>query len=483
MNPVAYFIQAWFGVALGVGLVFLTLGRVKRAGTEYTVFGAMALAVALFELATARVYTTGAPEALRWECARVCAAAAFGALSLDLARLLGARTRFFTRATLAGYLYAAVAVGAIAAGWALSPPAVLRRFAVGSWLFVWQENTLRPAGAAVLLGLPVLSGVASLGYASLVRAGRPWCRPIAGAYGAVVLAALWDVATGIAEAPAPYLSEHVLLAFVSVTAYALLERLLDELSARTAELRALDGVLTAVRQTLAEREHLALVGELSAIVAHEVRNPLAVIRNATSSLQKPDRPANERLLLFSIIDEECDRLNRLVTDLLTLARPISPQLRMVDIPELLDRSLEPARRADTEVDVRYDLSGEEPLYCDAQLLRHALENLIENAVQAMGTRGTLVVTVTRKAHPEGSDREFAVIDSGEGMNTEVRNNARRPFFTTRTSGTGLGLAIVERIVTAHNGALDIESKRGRGTTVRVRIPEQRPSVPDPALLA
>jgi signal transduction histidine kinase len=359
---------------------------------------------------------------------------------------------------------------------------VVRRFTVGAWLFVWQENTLRPAGLGVLLGLPTLSIVASLAYVRIVRAGRPWCRPIAEAYGVVVLTALWDVAIGIAEAPLPYLSEHVLLAFVSVTAYALLERLLDELSARTAELRSLDGVLKSVRQTLAEREHLALVGELSAIVAHEVRNPLAVIRNATSSLQKPDRPANERLLLFSIIEEECDRLNRLVTDLLTLARPISPQLRMVDVPELLDRSLEPARRADTEVDVRFDLSGAEPLYCDAQLLRHALENLVENAVQAMGARGALTVTVTRRANTEGTDREFAVIDSGEGMNTDVRNNARRPFFTTRTSGTGLGLAIVERIVTAHHGALDIESKRGRGTTVRIRIPEQRPSAPDVSAL-
>ena len=116
---------------------------------------------------------------------------------------------------------------------------------------------------------------------------------------------------------------------------------------------------------------------------------------------------------------------------------------------------------------------------DAHLLRHALENVIENAVQAMGTGGMLTVTLTRKSRQGVDGREIAVIDTGEGMNTEVRQSARKAFFTTRTTGTGLGLAIVDRILTAHRGAVDIESRRGEGTTVRLFVPERDRPTPAP----
>ena len=104
-------------------------------------------------------------------------------------------------------------------------------------------------------------------------------------------------------------------------------------------------------------------------------------------------------------------------------------------------------------------------------MRHALENVIENAVQATGTGGSLTITLSRKTRQGVDGREIAVIDTGEGMNTEVRNSARQAFFTTRTTGTGLGLAIVDRILTSHKGAVDIESRRGDGTTVRLFVPD------------
>jgi two-component system sensor histidine kinase HydH len=239
-----------------------------------------------------------------------------------------------------------------------------------------------------------------------------------------------------------------------------------------------DAELARVRDALEQREALAAVGELAAIVAHEVRNPLAIILNAVASLRRPQLSPRERDLLHGILEEEADRINRIVTDLLTLARPLHPEARETLPRELITRCLGPAERAGTEVEVRSSPDAETPIHCDAHLLRHALENVIENAVQAMGTGGMLTITLTRKTRHGVEGREIAVIDTGEGMNTEVRNSARKAFFTTRTTGTGLGLAIVDRILTAHRGAVDIESSRGEGTTVRLFVPE--PAVDAPA---
>nr|MBK7068176.1 hypothetical protein [Deltaproteobacteria bacterium] len=206
--------------------------------------------------------------------------------------------------------------------------------------------------------------------------------------------------------------------------------------------------------------------------------PLAIILNAVASLRRPI-PTRERDLLLGILEEEADRINRIVTDLLTLARPLHPEAREILPKELIIRCLGPAERAGTEVELRSSPEAETPIQCDAHLLRHALENVIENAVQAMGTGGALTITLTRKTRQGVAGREIAVIDTGEGMNTEVRNSARKAFFTTRTTGTGLGLAIVDRILTAHRGAVDIESSRGEGTTVRLFVPEPPTAAPAP----
>ena len=116
---------------------------------------------------------------------------------------------------------------------------------------------------------------------------------------------------------------------------------------------------------------------------------------------------------------------------------------------------------------------------DGNLLRQAIENLIDNAMQAMNFTGVLTVHI-REMHHEGKDGlAVDIVDTGEGMDTIVRSRARDPFFTTRPSGTGLGLAIVDRIVDAHGGHLLIESRAGEGTTATVFLPVGSPSEPPP----
>lgn len=249
-----------------------------------------------------------------------------------------------------------------------------------------------------------------------------------------------------------------------------LDRGAQELKARSRELRRSYEELRAAQEQLVRKEQLAVVGELAAVIAHEVRNPLAIIGNAVAGLHKPTTSRGDQETLLRILEEETARLNRLVSDLLRFARPVSPQRQHIALLELLERGLAylQARRP-----VRVSLVREvknSSVWGDANLLRQVFDNLMENAVQAMGDDGTLTVRV-RATSEDGIDGlAVDIIDTGEGMDTLVRSRARDPFFTTRPSGTGLGLAIVDRIVGAHGGRLLIQSRAGEGTTVTVHLP-------------
>jgi signal transduction histidine kinase len=168
---------------------------------------------------------------------------------------------------------------------------------------------------------------------------------------------------------------------------------------------------------------------------------------------------------------------------LAFARPVTPQRRDVPIAELVSRAIELARagsRTPADVQVELDVeAGPSSLACDPDLLRQALVNVAENALEAMPRGGTLSVRVERASLGEEPAVALIFRDSGEGMDATVRSKARDPFFTTRPSGTGLGLAIVDRIARAHGGAVELESRRGVGTTVSLVLPDRRPSYEPP----
>ena len=253
-----------------------------------------------------------------------------------------------------------------------------------------------------------------------------------------------------------------------------------ELRARTRELRKALADLGTAEEELGRKEQLAVVGELAAVIAHEVRNPLAIIANAVAGLRKQTLTRTDQETLLTILDEETTRLNRLVSDLLRYARPVNLQRQVISLGDLLERGLQLARTHDT---MRVEMNVEAPevrVWGDANLLRQVFENLIDNAAQAMNYGGTLTVKVRYMQHEAQDGLAVDVIDTGEGMDTMVRARARDPFFTTRPSGTGLGLAIVDRIVDAHGGHFLIESRAGEGTTATVFLPTGSPSEPPPA---
>jgi signal transduction histidine kinase len=240
-------------------------------------------------------------------------------------------------------------------------------------------------------------------------------------------------------------------------------RLIQDLKRSYAELER-------AQQTLVEKERLAVLGELSAVVAHEVRNPLAILWNSLGALRRLLRPTGEIATLLDIMAEESNRLNRLVGDLLDYARPLSADLRDELRGPIVEEALGAARATVPGREVRVELVLQHalpPIAGDARLLRQALINLIANAVQATPDEG--VVRIEAVAETRSLAR-IDVIDAGEGFPAEALPRLFQPFFTTKPTGTGLGLALVKRIVEAHHGTVEARANLPRGAFFSVRLP-------------
>jgi len=234
--------------------------------------------------------------------------------------------------------------------------------------------------------------------------------------------------------------------------------------------------LTEVREMerrARRNETLAEVGALAAGIAHELRNGLKPISGSVEYLQRELRPEGEVAQLMDLIARESTRLNRFVTELLAYSRERDLALEPTDLGDHL-RELTSVLRHDPRrgaaVEIRL-VPGEDPVRVrmDREQMRQVWLNLAANALEAMGERGTLVVSV----HPrEGGRVDVEFNDTGSGIAAEDLPRVGEPFFTTKRGGTGLGLAIAQRIVERHGGALALESVAGQGTTVRVHLPAQ-----------
>ncbi|MCP3144224.1 ATP-binding protein [Pyxidicoccus sp. QH1ED-7-1] len=241
--------------------------------------------------------------------------------------------------------------------------------------------------------------------------------------------------------------------------------------------------LAATRAEMVKRERLAALGELSAIVAHEVRNPLGVIFNAVASLRRLLDPGGDAAMLLDILGEESDRLNRIVGDLLDYTRPRDPVLQHEDLGRVLQDSLEAARAQGGGVDRPVHIQSEvepglPPVPMDRRLIRQALVNVAVNAIQSMPQGGLVQVRARREAHAGRDHLRIDVADQGPGIPAELLHRVFEPFFTTKAQGTGLGLAVVKRILEEHRGEIAVDSTPGRGTTFTFRLPlSQPPSFP------
>jgi two-component system sensor histidine kinase PilS (NtrC family) len=218
------------------------------------------------------------------------------------------------------------------------------------------------------------------------------------------------------------------------------------------------------------KERMAAVGELSAGIAHEIRNPLAAIAGSVQVLKssKSLTPQEERLM--SIVLKESERLNKTIAEFLRFVRPQEKRTAEFDIAASLSETLDllansSELRRDHEI-VREIVPPSFMLVGDADQMRQVFWNLARNAVQAMAAGG--VLTVRTEVHDGAYDIVFS--DSGRGMSEADLSRLFQPFRTNFPSGTGLGMAISYRIVQEHGGRIDVESAQGQGTAIRVSLP-------------
>jgi two-component system, NtrC family, sensor histidine kinase HydH len=227
--------------------------------------------------------------------------------------------------------------------------------------------------------------------------------------------------------------------------------------------------IIAVEEKLRRAEKLSTLGEMSAVLAHEIRNPLGSIRGTAEILRDDYKPGDPKFEFIEIQIRETERLNRVVEDFLRMSKPHPPEMHSCSVIDELETvvTLTCKDAAERKVAVTLqDRPGLPDVSGDGEKLRQAFLNIIINALQATPANGRVDID----ARQVGSNLEIRFRDTGQGIDPESLKRVFEPFFTTRVEGTGLGLAITKKIIESHGGTLDLESEIGKGTTVIVCLP-------------
>ena len=237
--------------------------------------------------------------------------------------------------------------------------------------------------------------------------------------------------------------------------------------------------IMAIEEQLRKSEKLSTLGEMAAVLAHEIRNPLGSIRGTAEILRDDYRPDSPKHEFLDIQIKETDRLNRVVEDFLRMARQRPQELqrcRLLDeLATIVTITAPEARRR--EVALALVPAPEEVTVCaDGEKLRQALLNLVINALQACQAGGRVAIEVARRP----TCAEIRISDNGPGISPELQQRIFEPFFTTKPDGTGLGLAVAQKIIVSHNGSLTLESLPGLGTTFIVSLPLKQEGTCNPA---
>ncbi|MGH9572567.1 MAG: two-component system sensor histidine kinase NtrB, partial [Candidatus Acidiferrales bacterium] len=232
--------------------------------------------------------------------------------------------------------------------------------------------------------------------------------------------------------------------------------------------------LEVAEASVRRSERLAAIGQLSAGLAHELRNPLHTMKTSAELLLKSVEGENEVAReMAGFISSEVDRTNSLVTRFLDFARPLAARADLADVHQAIDRAIQQVERHDPPLDIaiyRNYSPDVRPFPFDSELMERVFYNLILNAAQASPVHGA----VTVKTRQLGGSVEIAVIDCGSGIDKANLESIFNPFFTTRSSGVGLGLPIVSKIVDQHGGAITVESEKGEGSVFHVVLPVRPP---------
>ncbi len=213
------------------------------------------------------------------------------------------------------------------------------------------------------------------------------------------------------------------------------------------------------------RDRLSTLGEMSAGIAHELRNPMGVISGYTKILSRKVDDALKPAVMA--INGEIDVMNRIITDFLTFAHPAEPVLGNVDLAALAESCIEMLDDAARKVILPADVSCLPVIRGDEVLLRQALTNLFVNAVEAMPDGGSISISCSMN----GPNALLCITDTGHGIPENIRDRIFLPFYTTKERGTGLGLAIVHKIIVSHGGSIRVESSSG-GTAFLITLPKE-----------
>jgi len=227
--------------------------------------------------------------------------------------------------------------------------------------------------------------------------------------------------------------------------------------------------LAEAKQELIRRTRLAAIGQVSSSIAHDLRNPLGAIRNASYFLRRHVPEERQKLIEYTeIIEQEVAKADRIITSLLEMARPRPPRKSLVDLGALLDDVLSRTRGlAGVHRRVLLEPQPFEVL-ADPQQLHQVVENIVTNAAEAMKGQGEFTVEARR-------DDDYDTIvfrDTGPGVPPEVAENLFEPVVTTKASGTGLGLAICHQVIEKHQGTIDLVDTGAGGAAFRIRLPRQ-----------
>jgi signal transduction histidine kinase len=226
------------------------------------------------------------------------------------------------------------------------------------------------------------------------------------------------------------------------------------------------------REDLIRAAKLAVVGEMAAAMAHEVRTPLGILRTSAQMLQREPQLSTEGQEMAGFVVSETDRLNRLISTLLDLARPRPPVFHEEDVHRIIRRATEllSQRAARQRIRIEEQFQTESAIIlCDGEQLLQVFLNLFLNALQILLPNGTITVrTELVQEH-----LKIEVADNGPGIALQHRERIFDPFFTTRADGVGLGLTIVQQIVHTHRGEISVHDNPGGGACFHLRFPRSR----------
>jgi two-component system sensor histidine kinase AtoS len=223
----------------------------------------------------------------------------------------------------------------------------------------------------------------------------------------------------------------------------------------------------ALETQLREQAALTRLGEMAAVVAHEVKNPLTGIRGAVQIIGSRLPAGSRDVEVIKEIVARIDTLNDLMKDLLLFARPPQPRLAPTDPRPILETVVNLVRQDPGAREIAIQVKGtSDTIVADQELLKLVIQNFLLNAVHAINGPGSIQIDV----HTIGSMCRMTVTDSGPGIPPEVREKLFTPFFTTKARGTGLGLSTAKRFVEAQGGTIAIDCPPTGGTTVSIELP-------------